>query len=321
MFFHFYTLSVMLVAVMCASLSLGAYFASHHKTHLYVMAAALFYFAELSLIFLDDYVDLQNGFDPALFYSIPHPIVRTLLSAGVLVCAWLLICEYMDVKSLPLRFIPGVLYVVAALMVAFMLPTSPESQMAYYTLRQVFLVFIAAFAAWRYSTMESASRKKRIRKAGALLAFTMVMIVLIVAEDAHNILIADMPSNASYEDLLPYISERSISENLLALFFGIFSIRKAGESLSLRYSITPETEFNQVAAMQLDNSLPRFAEHHGLTKRESEVLRLLLEGKDNQNIASTMGVSLGTVKAHLNHIYGKVGVKTRQELKERFWGE
>lgn len=138
---------------------------------------------------------------------------------------------------------------------------------------------------------------------------------------AHNILIADLPANASYEDLLPYISERSISENLLALFFGIFSIRKAGESLSLRYSMTPETEFNQVAAMQLDNSLPRFAENHGLTKRESEVLRLLLEGKDNQNIASAMGVSLGTVKAHLNHIYGKVGIKTRQELKERFWGE
>ena len=137
----------------------------------------------------------------------------------------------------------------------------------------------------------------------------------------HNILIADLPANTSYENLLPYISERNISENLLALFFGIFSIRKAGESLSLRYSMTPETELNQVAAMQLDNSLPRFAENHGLTKRESEVLRLLLEGKDNQNIASVMGVSMGTVKAHLNHIYGKVGIKTRQELKERFWGE
>ena len=131
----------------------------------------------------------------------------------------------------------------------------------------------------------------------------------------------DAARSTSYENLLPYISERSISENLLALFFGIFSIRKAGESLSLRYSMTPETELNQVAAMQLDNSLPRFAENHGLTKRESEILRLLLEGKDNQNIASAMGVSMGTVKAHLNHIYGKVGIKTRQELKERFWSE
>ena len=73
--------------------------------------------------------------------------------------------------------------------------------------------------------------------------------------------------------------------------------------------------------MQLDDTLPRSSERHGLTKRETEVLRLLLEGKDNQNIASAIGVSPGTVKAHLNHIYGKVGVKTRQELKERFWGE
>lgn len=156
---------------------------------------------------------------------------------------------------------------------------------------------------------------------GALLAFTLVMVVVIVAEDCYNILIANLPAHPSYEDLLPYISERSISENLLALFFAVFSIRKAGQSLALRYSMTPQTEFNEVAAMQLDDTIPLFSERHGLTKRETEVLRLLLEGKDNQNIASTMGVSLGTVKAHLNHIYGKVGVKTRQELKERFWGE
>lgn len=319
--FHFYTLAVMVVMVICATMSLGAYFSSRRTTHLYVMAGAVFYFFDCSLIFLDDYIDLQYGFDPELFYSVPHPFLRTFLAAGVLGCANMVVCEYMDVKSKVLRAAPTCVFIVVALAVILLLPTSPQTQMLYYSMRQVYLLYIALFAALRYVTLKSDSRKKRMRKMWSLLLFTLVMIAVIVAEDAHNILIAKLPEDVSYTDLLTYVSERSISENLLGLFFGIFSIRKAGKSLALRYSMTPETAFNEVAAMQLDDSLPRFAEHHGLTKRESEVLRLLLDGKDNQNIASTMGISIGTVKAHVNHIYGKVGVKTRQEIKERFWSE
>ena len=45
----------------------------------------------------------------------------------------------------------------------------------------------------------------------------------------------------------------------------------------------------------------------------------MLEGKDNQNIASEMHLALGTVKSHTHNIFKKTGTKTRQELLQQFW--
>ena len=58
---------------------------------------------------------------------------------------------------------------------------------------------------------------------------------------------------------------------------------------------------------------------HGLTAREREILELVLAGKDNQNIASSLQLALGTVKAHVHNILKKTGTATRQELTQSFW--
>lgn len=50
-----------------------------------------------------------------------------------------------------------------------------------------------------------------------------------------------------------------------------------------------------------------------LSDRESEVLKLMAQGKSNQEIASEIKVSEGTVKFHINHIYSKLGVKDRSQ--------
>jgi DNA-binding NarL/FixJ family response regulator len=50
-----------------------------------------------------------------------------------------------------------------------------------------------------------------------------------------------------------------------------------------------------------------------LTEREAEVLNMVVEGKGNKVIASRLGVSEGTVKAHLRNIYRKLHVQTRAE--------
>lgn len=48
-----------------------------------------------------------------------------------------------------------------------------------------------------------------------------------------------------------------------------------------------------------------------MSGREVEVLRLLASGISNQEIAAKLFVSLDTVKTHLKHIYGKLGVHNR----------
>jgi HD-GYP domain-containing protein (c-di-GMP phosphodiesterase class II) len=51
----------------------------------------------------------------------------------------------------------------------------------------------------------------------------------------------------------------------------------------------------------------------GLTAREAEVLVRLGQGRSNPDIAAEMQVSRKTVSSHLEHIYAKLGVRTRTE--------
>jgi LuxR family maltose regulon positive regulatory protein len=50
-----------------------------------------------------------------------------------------------------------------------------------------------------------------------------------------------------------------------------------------------------------------------LTERELEVLRMIAEGHSNQEIAEQLVVTLGTVKAHISHIYSKLDVRSRTQ--------
>lgn len=52
----------------------------------------------------------------------------------------------------------------------------------------------------------------------------------------------------------------------------------------------------------------------GLTAREQQVLRGVLEGLTNKEIAHRVGVSLSSVKASLQQLFDKTGVRTRSQL-------
>ena len=51
-----------------------------------------------------------------------------------------------------------------------------------------------------------------------------------------------------------------------------------------------------------------------LTTREIEVVRLVVRGHSNAEIAAHMGIQLQTVKNLLSALYGKLGVATRLQL-------
>jgi NarL family two-component system response regulator LiaR len=50
-----------------------------------------------------------------------------------------------------------------------------------------------------------------------------------------------------------------------------------------------------------------------LTPREREILRLLIDGRTNAEIAAQLGLSLYTVKNHVRNLLGKLGVGNRTE--------
>ena len=52
-----------------------------------------------------------------------------------------------------------------------------------------------------------------------------------------------------------------------------------------------------------------------LTKQEQNILNLILQDKSNKEIASKMFVSVSTVKTHINNLYKKLNVSSREEVK------
>jgi DNA-binding NarL/FixJ family response regulator len=55
-----------------------------------------------------------------------------------------------------------------------------------------------------------------------------------------------------------------------------------------------------------------------LTEREAEVLTLLCQGLSNAAIAQELWLTEKTVKNHLNHVFAKLGVRSRTEAVVRW---
>ena len=55
---------------------------------------------------------------------------------------------------------------------------------------------------------------------------------------------------------------------------------------------------------------PAFAD---LTPRERDLLELIAQGRDNAQVAATLGLSEKTVRNHITHIFAKLEVETRAQ--------
>ena len=88
---------------------------------------------------------------------------------------------------------------------------------------------------------------------------------------------------------------------------GIESAARGGSPLNPRVART------MLAARREQRAAP------SLTDREREILELLRQGLANQEIASRLGITVKTVKAHLTSLFQKVGVLDRTQAA--LWAE
>lgn len=78
-----------------------------------------------------------------------------------------------------------------------------------------------------------------------------------------------------------------------------------------------ETATKEIRSITANSTQPPTATHsthsNPLTQREQEILSLLAAGKTNQQIASTLYITQGTVRVHVHAILHKLGVSDRTQ--------
>ena len=84
----------------------------------------------------------------------------------------------------------------------------------------------------------------------------------------------------------------------------------AGRAMTMA-DINAEMRSVTAAPSATDLSVQRSANTRGLTARELDVLRLLIDGKTNPEIADDLFISERTVQSHVARILQKLGVSSR----------
>lgn len=79
------------------------------------------------------------------------------------------------------------------------------------------------------------------------------------------------------------------------------------------------TALRASAEQRRPESVERRLSRAGLTRREAEVVRLVAEGRSNQQIADRLTVSVRTVHKHLENAFRKLGVRSRSEAAAQIW--
>lgn len=104
-----------------------------------------------------------------------------------------------------------------------------------------------------------------------------------------------------------YLLKRCTPEELLG---AIREVRQGGAPMSREIARKVIASFQEPVAVA--------AEVEGLSPREREILELLAGGFPNKEIADRIGLTDGTVRWHLRHVYHKLHVRSRTEAALKF---
>lgn len=312
----YYTLFILLVSILTAAACLASYLVSRNKALLFAFFGFLFYFFDVVLVFQDDFLLQQTATLSVTPFFIGNPIASIIMGAGVLISFWLLLCEYLEEQNLALRWVPGLVFVLASIVILVAIPAGNVEEFLFYSMREAMMYWMLIYILVVYAGTRDEVKRLRMKRYLKLYLILWVLVTLVLLENILFLLV--IHQNLPHGTALPFFPERNFAENLLMLCCAFVSCRGAWKSLSLRH-VDPPTQGGETLETFIDQNLIAYCASRGLSKREEEVLRLVLLGKDNQNIATSLHLAPGTIKVHVHHILQKADKNNRQELIQDFW--
>lgn len=135
------------------------------------------------------------------------------------------------------------------------------------------------------------------------------IVMLTVSRDDRNVLDAMRFGAVGYltKDLLPEALARAVR-----------SVCDGELAMDRRMAARLVHRLVDVSRSSVDASLPPDPLLRTLTRRETEVLRLLVDGLSDHEIANALTISIRTVETHVSSILHKLGARNRADAARRY---
>ena len=154
----------------------------------------------------------------------------------------------------------------------------------------------------------------------AVVVWILVMVTLFVMDassDGNHLVFAEL--NEGDDEDTPAKRTAALHSELDAMAAG--EVRASTqETKSIPRQAAPNSPAQAPAthADLIGQRCEKLAQEYGLTRRECEILGLLVRGRSKAHIAEAFIISENTVRGHVKHIYAKLGIHNKQELLDLF---
>jgi DNA-binding CsgD family transcriptional regulator len=262
----------------------------------------LFNVSELAVFFLVYFS--SNLAPPQLrgFYSLLKGIdwpLRSLLILGMYVFQYKTIAWLRD-KELPRGFVPALFSYLAVMMTLFWLGMRfpaymPESPLLNFWNLYVWPLILLQ-AAWLFRLLAENRQGADPDRARCNRAFARLFLCLILLQLVVQVL-----------NTLPYYYWTISFYKLLILYTDLMPV-----FWLTRYFSPWAGSLGKIIGRGLD--MERLQKERGLSVRELEIIKLLIDGKSYKQMEDALFISIHTVKSHVYSLYRKMNVKSRHQL-------
>lgn len=315
--FYIYTMLALGICWGSACVCGFAYASSGRRLYLAFTALFALYSIETAEVLFGEWVLASTDAVAASYYVVQMPWTRTIVAALAQACIQLAAMWFVDKEPGRSVVVWGAVFIGVSMGILWLVPAGPLQQWLYYTMRQVALAGTFIYLGYTYKTTGNKALQIRLSKYKRHYIALWALWACVVIEDILVILVLPMGTYPVWA--LVYFQDRNFSEGILALVAAFWVIKSAFHLLSIRLKEAPSTSSVDKLEDHVAEQMERAREACGLSERETEVLRLVVLGQTNREIATALYLAEGTVKKHVHNIMVKTETKSREALVLAFW--
>lgn len=315
-----FDIALVMVFVCACTINLTAYYKTKHVRELEIGMLMFFYCMNSMHIVMSEFLNKSFFFEGA-YNALTYFGVKAACGIAISTLYMCLTAELLEKK---LGVLKGVIILPLICVTIYVgdLNASVRQHWLFYTIRQIYLAGLTIYYFISYAVSTEKDYKMRIKKYRPIFLFAAVFAVLIFTEDSLVIFNFQYVINTLN---LKIFMEHNLSEDMfffimavLAIRFGLNQLFQSREPMREEAAAAqlPFRVHEQDAAKTTPED--QFSEKYALSRRQRDVLTLLLSDKSYQEMGDELGLSVGTVKFHAHGIYEKTESRNRSELNRKY---